>query len=328
MRVIFIRLPPDLGAPSACVGSGGREHSFVRSGGNNIARASQDRILQGRTVDSRPPLRAGSYGRGGKPRLISPGALPGGAGTLIDPARRYTQGGVDAGRIRGVQWTRKPSTSSSRARARPVARWPRACPKSGRYRVLLLEAGRRDNYPWIHIPIGYHKLYTHDDLQLEIRERAGRRPQRPHLLSAARQDARRHQLAQRHGLHARHARRLRRLAPARLRRAGTMPACCPTSARPRTRSAARTSSTASAGRSRSATAASAARSSTPIIEAAVQAGIPRNRRLQRRDPGGRRLLPGDRRQWPALERRDRLSEAGAQAGRTSSSRRTRTRPAS
>jgi choline dehydrogenase len=33
--------------------------------------------------------------------------------------------------------------------------------ESGRYRVLLLEAGRRDRYPWIHIPIGYHKLYTH-----------------------------------------------------------------------------------------------------------------------------------------------------------------------
>jgi choline dehydrogenase len=33
--------------------------------------------------------------------------------------------------------------------------------ESGRYRVLLLEAGRCDRYPWIHIPIGYHKLYTH-----------------------------------------------------------------------------------------------------------------------------------------------------------------------
>jgi choline dehydrogenase len=33
--------------------------------------------------------------------------------------------------------------------------------ESGRYRVLLLEAGPRDSYPWIHIPIGYHKLYTH-----------------------------------------------------------------------------------------------------------------------------------------------------------------------
>ncbi len=33
--------------------------------------------------------------------------------------------------------------------------------ESGRYRVLLLEAGRRDTYPWIHIPLGYHKLFTH-----------------------------------------------------------------------------------------------------------------------------------------------------------------------
>ena len=37
-----------------------------------------------------------------------------------------------------------------------------AASESGRYRVLLLEAGRRDNYPWIHVPIGYHKLYTHE----------------------------------------------------------------------------------------------------------------------------------------------------------------------
>ena len=34
--------------------------------------------------------------------------------------------------------------------------------EDGRYRVLLLEAGKRDSHPWIHIPIGFHKLYTHD----------------------------------------------------------------------------------------------------------------------------------------------------------------------
>lgn len=28
----------------------------------------------------------------------------------------------------------------------------------GRHRVLLLEAGGRDTYPWIHVPVGY--LYT------------------------------------------------------------------------------------------------------------------------------------------------------------------------
>ena len=36
--------------------------------------------------------------------------------------------------------------------------------ESGRYRVLLLEAGQRDDDPWIHIPVGYHKLFTHDTL--------------------------------------------------------------------------------------------------------------------------------------------------------------------
>ena len=32
---------------------------------------------------------------------------------------------------------------------------------SGRHRVLLLEAGPRDSYPWIHIPIGYGKTMFH-----------------------------------------------------------------------------------------------------------------------------------------------------------------------
>jgi choline dehydrogenase-like flavoprotein len=36
--------------------------------------------------------------------------------------------------------------------------------ESGRYSVLLLEAGQRDTNPWIHIPIGYHTLFTHDQV--------------------------------------------------------------------------------------------------------------------------------------------------------------------
>ena len=32
--------------------------------------------------------------------------------------------------------------------------------ESGKYRVLLLEAGGRDTNPWIHIPLGYTKTYT------------------------------------------------------------------------------------------------------------------------------------------------------------------------
>lgn len=32
--------------------------------------------------------------------------------------------------------------------------------QSGQYRVLLLEAGGRDRNPWIHVPLGYGKLFT------------------------------------------------------------------------------------------------------------------------------------------------------------------------
>jgi choline dehydrogenase len=32
--------------------------------------------------------------------------------------------------------------------------------EDGRQRVLLLEAGPRDTYPWIHIPLGYHKTFN------------------------------------------------------------------------------------------------------------------------------------------------------------------------
>jgi choline dehydrogenase len=32
--------------------------------------------------------------------------------------------------------------------------------ESGKYRVLLLEAGTRDSNPWIHIPLGYTRTFT------------------------------------------------------------------------------------------------------------------------------------------------------------------------
>jgi choline dehydrogenase len=32
--------------------------------------------------------------------------------------------------------------------------------EDGRFRVLLLEAGPRDSYPWIHVPLGYHKTFN------------------------------------------------------------------------------------------------------------------------------------------------------------------------
>jgi choline dehydrogenase len=32
--------------------------------------------------------------------------------------------------------------------------------EDGRFRVLLLEAGPKDTYPWIHVPLGYHKTFN------------------------------------------------------------------------------------------------------------------------------------------------------------------------
>jgi choline dehydrogenase len=34
--------------------------------------------------------------------------------------------------------------------------------ETGRHRVLLLEAGGHDSSPWIHIPVGYSRLFTHE----------------------------------------------------------------------------------------------------------------------------------------------------------------------
>ena len=49
-------------------------------------------------------------------------------------------------------------TSSSLAQARPVVRSLRAS------RSPVATGCGRDRYPWIHIPVGYHKLSTHDRL--------------------------------------------------------------------------------------------------------------------------------------------------------------------
>ena len=55
---------------------------------------------------------------------------------------------------------KRPTISSSPEPARRAAPSPVGFSESGRYRVLLLEAGTRDSNPWIHIPLGYTKTYT------------------------------------------------------------------------------------------------------------------------------------------------------------------------
>ena len=67
------------------------------------------------------------------------------------------------------------STTSSSAPAPPAACSRTAFPPTAATRVLLLEAGPRDTYPWIHIPIGYAKTMFHPVAQLGLLHGAANR---------------------------------------------------------------------------------------------------------------------------------------------------------
>ena len=131
-------------------------------------------------------------------------------------------------------------------------------------------------------PAGYYRNDVQPRRHLAVRL-AG--PE-PHLDGrivhvAARARARRLERHQRPALRARPGARLRRLAPARQRRLVVTTTCCPTSSAPRTRSAAPTICTAPAGRSASPTCACDNPLCEAFIAACEEAGIPRDRRLQR-----------------------------------------------
>ena len=147
---------------------------------------------------------------------------------------------------------------------------------SGRHRVLLLEAGGDDRHLWIHIPLGYGKLFADASVNWLYTIRAGARAATTADHPAARQGAGRLELDQRPALHPRPARGLRSLAPARQRRlelrgrAALLP--------PRRAPGARRGRlcTASAGRSRSPTCASRIRCARPSSKRRSRRGSPRN----------------------------------------------------
>ena len=176
---------------------------------------------------------------------------------------------------------------------------PGAAARSRRARQLALDPHSRRLLPALHPR----------NLQLEVRERARCRPQRAHLLPAARQDARRDEFAQRHGLHARDGGRLRWLASARLCRLGLRKRSdlLPQGREP------------GAGRGRVPRRRRPAQCHRRTLQARDHRCDHRSgragrhsaqSRLQRRDAGRRRLLSGNGRQGAPMEQRDRLSEAG------------------
>ena len=183
----------------------------------------------------------------------------------------------------------------------------------GRHRVLLLEAGGEDRNLWIHVPIGYAKLFTDAQAQLALQFRARARTRRPLDHPAARQGDGRLVVDQRASLHPRAGARISTTGASSAMRAGASTTCCRTSAAPRTSSAARTSCTASAGRSRCRDVSEAHPLCDAFIDACEQAGLPRTDDFNGADAGRRRLFPAHHAQGPALVDRARLSQARAQA---------------
>ncbi len=86
-------------------------------------------------------------------------------------------------------------------------------------RVLLLEAGGKDNWIWFHIPVGYLFAWA-IRAPTGVPDREGTRPERPRAQLSARQGDRRLLGDQRHDLDARAGGGLRSLAPTRPHRLG------------------------------------------------------------------------------------------------------------
>ena len=75
--------------------------------------------------------------------------------------------------------------------------------------VLLLEAGGKDDYHWIHVPVGYLYCIGNPRTDWLYKTQVRTRPERPLPLISPRTRTRRQLIHQRHDLHARPTRRLR-----------------------------------------------------------------------------------------------------------------------
>ena len=148
--------------------------------------------------------------------------------------------------------------------------------ESGRHRVLLLEAGPQDRNIWIHVPIGYAKLFTDARHNWLYNSEPEPELERPLDHPAARQGDGRLVVDQRAALSPRPGRGLRPLAPARQcrlelrRRAAVLPPLRGPAAR-RGRSARRRRAAR-----RSPMSASRIPLCDAFIDACAQAGLPRN----------------------------------------------------
>ena len=161
-----------------------------------------------------------------------------------------------------------------------------------------------------------------DPLGLELHHHRAEAAAQPPRLLAADEGARRLLVDERDDLHPRQPRPTTTPgATSTAPPAGATTTCCPTSSGPRATPGSARRSTARTARCTSRTAATPTSSPTLWVESAVSAGHEADRRLQRRRAGGRRALPGDLPQGPALvDVNEAYLKPGARRATTSTSR--------
>ena len=187
------------------------------------------------------------------------------------------------------QRSRRVSTSLSSVPAARAACWRTGSPPPGEHRLLLLEAGPDSRHPWLHIPVGYGRLFTDrrfnwcyaTEPQPHCHDRQVIVPRGKVLGGSSAINGLiyiRGQVADFD-----HWRQLGNVA-------GATRTCSPISARRRTTSAAPTPSMARAAGSACPTCATSTHWRKPSARRRSSAAI-EQRRFQRRDPGGCGLLP-------------------------------------
>ena len=183
-------------------------------------------------------------------------------------------------------------------------------------RVLLLEAGGKDNWIWFHIPVGYLFAIGNPRSDWMFKTEPEDGSQRPQPRLSARQGDRRLVRDQRDDLHARPGGRLRSLAAAWSHRLGLERRAARISSSTRTISSAPANITRVGGEWRI----EAPRVTWDLLEAfrdaAAQAGIKQIRRLQHRRQRRLVLFPRQPEARPALVVGARISQTGAGPRRT------------
>ena len=187
---------------------------------------------------------------------------------------------------------------------------------SGRHRVLLLEAGGADRNIWIHIPLGYGKLFANAKVnwlyktepEPDLNNRKVIQP-RGKVMGGS---------SSINGLLyiSRPARGFRSLAPARQYRLGFADVL-PYFRRAEDQERGADDLHGAGGPLAVSDVSEPHPLCEAFIEAAQQAGFPRNDDFNGPTPGRRRLFPAHRQERPALVDRGRLSAASASGGRIS-----------